>query len=116
VRLNLLSRWSLALASVAVVPLLSADDAYVAEKDGTIQIGCACVVGFAGCELKLFDELRDKPRQTWTQPANVKAGTKYNLDQLCYRKRDVDEGGEGLCCTAANEEDSIKRLFRGTAR
>ena len=39
---------------------------------------------------------------------------KLDLNELCYRKRDVDKLGDGLCCEAAGDEShTIEKTFRG---
>jgi hypothetical protein len=115
-KIDLCRRLPLILLASSFPLIAFADTAYVAKADGDIEIGCVCAAGFPGCETTLFDALNSKQRITWTQKASMLAGKTYNLDQLCYRKRDEDGMGGGLCCKGAGEEDSIKRLFRGKAK
>lgn len=101
-------------AALVALPLATAEDKYVATKDGPISVQCRCVVANPGCQSKLFDAITGQERFEWTSPASTKKGKEYNLDQFCYRKRDVSGQGDGLCCEVpGNEEKSIQNLFRG---
>ena len=91
-----------------------ANPAYVSPTDAALTVGCTCVVGFSGCQSKLFDAVMGSQRMTWTQTVYVTAGTPADLDAACYRKRDVDGMGAGQCCTVPGDEaKSISNLFRG---
>ena len=85
---------------------------YVAKQDGDIKIACTCILATAGCQSKVLDALAGKQRVTWIQSASMKKSASYILGQLCYRKRNVDGLGGGLCCEGSNEAESLK-LFRG---
>ena len=99
---------------VAASLVVSADTGYMPTIDGDVSLNCACVVGYAGCEKKFWDTIQGSERHSWSYSIHVQAGHTYNLDELCYRKRDVDKMGDGLCCTTSDEKTSIENLFRGT--
>jgi hypothetical protein len=94
---------------------VSADTAYVATSDGDVRLKCICVLAKPGCESKFFDAIQGSERISWIYTIHVRAAHSYNLNELCYRKRDVDSMGSGLCCSSNDEAASIERLFRGTA-
>ncbi len=90
----------LSLALLTFGRVAEADDAYKAPADGKIDLQCECITAVSGfCNLKRFDDAAGKPRHSWVQSANLKKGTTYNLDKLCYGKRDVEGHGAGMCCT-----------------
>ena len=105
-----------ALAVMAAAPLALAETEYEAKANEQIMIGCTCVLATSGlCDRAVWDDLAGSQRHSWNQPASVLAGKHYNLDELCYRKRDMDMHGGGLCCeTVGDEAGTIKRLFRGS--
>lgn len=106
----------LALSPIMTPSLASANE-YVslvtAAKNGEILIECACVMpsGTAlQCSgLRVFDVGR--PRHQWRQSVHGKKGTQVNLSEACYRKRDAEGMGSGLCCEASARE--VNRLFAG---
>jgi hypothetical protein len=100
--------WLLAAASFA-----SAAANYTADADQKVEVSCACVLATSLCELKVFDQLSGAQRQTWTQSNFAKAGVPIDLSAACYRKRDADTGGQGLCCVGTEEHSTIERLFKG---
>lgn len=107
--------WKLAgLLTVAIPTLVLGDSAYVSPTDQDIGIDCVCLVGRSGCQSNILASQGGKDVKTWVTPAHLLAGHTYDLNQTCYRKRDVDGQGDGMCCVADNESDSIKNLFRGT--
>lgn len=102
---------------VLVQTAVNADTAYVSVEDADVNIECTCVADSSLCQSKLFDEIQEKPRVSWTQVVHVKGGVAANLDAACYRKRDVANLGAGTCCVVPNDDDtSIKNLFRGEAQ
>lgn len=109
VGLCLLTCWTLFAAHIVI-----ANPSYVSPTDVDLQIGCTCVVGFSGCQSKVFDAVMGSQRLTWTQTVHVLASKPANLDAACFRKRDVQGMGDGNCCTVPGDDDkSIANLFRG---
>ena len=100
-------------ALIALGVVARADTAYVATRDGDVSIQCMCIARSAGCDRRFFDAASGGNRVSWSQPAHLLGGHSYNLDELCYRKRDVDGGGAGLCCETSDEKSAIEHLFRG---
>jgi hypothetical protein len=94
-----------------------ADDKYKAATDGKVTIACTCVAGGTACQSKLFDSLSGSERFQWNQTGYTKKGAVYNLDEACYRKRDVKGAGDSLCCEVPGDEQlTIKNLFRGSVK
>ena len=114
VQLRVLRQVAGFVGMMSSVTVAFAEDKYVAATDGVAKVNCICVVAISGCQSKLVDALGGKERHTWTQDAFVKGGATHNLDQLCFRKRDVAGAGAGLCCEIPNNEpESTKSMFRG---
>ena len=108
-------RLMIALLTLLSFPVAHADDKYIATTDGKVTISCLCIAATSLCQSKLFDSLAGKERFDWAQEGFTKKGQRYNLNEACYRKRNVDGRGEGLCCEVpGDEKQTIKRMFRGT--
>jgi len=105
------------IVMLSYVPMGRADGSFTAPADAKILVQCECVAATTGCQSKVFDSLSGKQRVAWTQEAQAKKGVVYNLNQLCYRKRDVKGAGDELCCEVPGDETATtKNLFRGTVR
>ncbi len=108
-----IAMFALTTASAAI----AAESAYIAGKTGNIVVGCACVLAVSGCQSNLIDSVAGKQRQTWTQDAAVLAGQSYDLNEACYRKRNISGFGGGLCCEIpGDEQETVRKLFRGTGQ
>lgn len=96
-------------------PLSIAEENFLPPKDGKIEVACRCVAKSTPlCQLKLFDAIAGQERYEWTQENYVKKGKATNLDEACYRKRDVEKRGDGMCCEVPGDESkTIKNMFRG---
>ena len=82
------------------------------DKDETISTFCECLEAFSGCELELIASATGKPSHSWYQTNYLMKGVEADLNVACYRKRDSDGMGDGLCCTVANSEaKSISKLY-----
>lgn len=81
------------------------------DKDGKAVVDCICVIGGPGCNSKLLDAVSDEQRHKWTQDIPTLSGMKLDLNEVCWRKRDVDPQRE--CCVTNDDADTIKRLFSG---
>jgi hypothetical protein len=81
------------------------------------QLSCQCVAGGPeACVLKIWDAASGSQRMDWTQSIYLKGDeTSLDLTMACYRKRNVIDGGNGLCCEA-NGDAEIQRLFKGILR
>jgi len=109
-------RLVLAPILLAVIPgtgALGDSKPVTASSSGNAFISCVCVLATSGCPLKRFDELAGSPRQSWVQPAAVLEGHTYDVSLLCYRQRDVQGRGEGLCCQLDGDEKDV-RYFSGS--
>lgn len=82
------------------------------DRDGTALVSCACILATSACVSKLGDALAGKERHTWSQTGFAKQGVTIDLSAFCMSKRDVDNLGEGLCCTNTNDERDV-RFFWG---
>jgi hypothetical protein len=72
-------------------------------KDGTAAVQCVCVVASSGCKSALYDALNESQRHTWGIDVFGKFGEVTDVRLSCYRKRDVDKLGNGLCCSVSEE-------------
>lgn len=89
---------SLSLAAAADAPLISR---MTFDRTGQSLIHCACVaktIGGAACRYKVVDGLSGKERPDWWQEVHHEAGNEVDLSMACWRKRNVDTHGAGLCC------------------
>jgi hypothetical protein len=80
------------------------------------QLHCTCVVGTSACPLKKFDEIAGKPRHDWRQqftPPSADNDTPHTRALACWRKRDADKLGDGLCCSLDGNENDADRYFHG---
>src|SRR5262245_35855366 len=82
------------------------------ERSGKANIKCECVLATSGCESKIFAALAGNQLHSWHYEISVKKDMRLNLNKVCYRKRDVEEQGAGLCCTSRDETKTIELLFR----
>lgn len=81
------------------------------------DITCTCIAATSMCNFKLYDEAAGKPRITWAQKAYQNPAlpplSSKDLAEACWRKRDANPGGEGLCCAMDNNESDASRYFKG---
>jgi len=87
-------------------------DNYTPDTDNHKTFECKCVIDSTGCQSKFITELSKNSIHTWYQSGYFKKGETTNLNELCYRNRDVFGGG--LCCTNDKEYNSITELFNGS--
>lgn len=83
------------------------------DVEGVKNVECACIVATSGCRSRILDGMAGKVRHTWIQEIHVARGMSLDLTDVCYRKRDADKMGEGLCCAADKEADTITKFFYG---
>ncbi len=83
------------------------------DVNGKRNIECLCVAATSGCQLKVFDALAGSQRHTWVYEISTRKGATVDLTEICYRKRDVEKLGDGLCCEASDPGESMKRFFSG---
>jgi hypothetical protein len=101
------------LALLGSTLIVNADSSYSASSDMDASVHCMCVVAKPGCDRVVWNAISGSERQSWFQTAHLIAGKTYNLDEICYRKRNAEVSGAGTCCEGSDQQDSIKRLFRG---
>lgn len=104
------------LFSITLVSLSNSiwAEKYTPVEDGKFSVKCSCVLGTSLCHLKTFDEAAGKPRQEWIMDQYGKAGKEIDLNASCWRKRDAEKMGDGLCCTVEDDENgTIEKLFSG---
>lgn len=107
---------ALGLIGLAVASQLSAATITM-DEDQKISVDCTCVLAVTPlCEFKLVDKLSGSQRQSWTQTNFAKAGVAVDLNAACYRKRDADDGGQGLCCEGTDVNSTTEKLFKGELR
>lgn len=71
------------------------------EKDGVVSVRGVCLLGTTGCQSKFFSTLAGNQRNDWWQDVHVKKDQPVDLAHACYRKRDDEKKGAGLCCEPA---------------
>jgi hypothetical protein len=85
---------------------------FTPDHTGTWNIECMCISPDGGVDvcsrLKTWDDAAGQPRHTWPQTVSRlgQANKEIDLSSACYRKRDVDGMGEGLCCSTTESEAS----------
>jgi hypothetical protein len=85
---------------------------FTPDHQGTWNIECMCIIPDGGVEvcsrLKTWDLAAGQPRHTWPQTVTGPGQTNKEIDlsSACYRKRDVDGMGGGLCCSKTDSEAS----------
>lgn len=107
------------LSALLLLPLLALPSMELLAKEvtfkeeGTKNVACACIVSTSGCRSRIFDAVAGSSRHTWVQHIHVKPRMTLDLTQVCYRKRDVSKLGEGLCCSASSETETLRKFFSG---
>lgn len=71
---------------------------FTPSQDGQAQAHCVCVAATTGCLSMVLWKLEGKPSHDWWQTIHLTAGKEVDLGLACYRKRDVDDKGAGMCC------------------
>jgi hypothetical protein len=107
-------RTALVAIALGLLPVLV--DRSNGDTPPTPQLHCTCVLATSGCPSKLFDELAGKPRHDWFQdftPPNASSNTTHARALACWRKRDADKLGDGLCCSLNGDDSDADRYFRG---
>jgi hypothetical protein len=81
-------------------------------KDGTAYIDCTCIAATSACVSSIGDALGGKERFKWTSTGAAKAGASVDISDLCWRRRNNDLEGQGLCCSLNNDQRDV-RFFWG---
>ncbi len=84
------------------------------EDSGTLYVQCECLVAFPACQSEILSQIAGKPKQTWTQTGTVKKDVTLDLTHWCFRRRELDGPGVGICCTNGDEYEDNMSLFQGT--
>ncbi len=79
------------------------------ETTETKLLACKCVSVESGCT-KISDLSSGAVRIKWQQKIHLQAGKEVDLSEACWRKRDVDGMGNGLCCSVAPVDDAKTNL------
>lgn len=85
---------------------------FAPDHHGTWNIECMCIAPDGGVDvctrLKRWDDAAGQPRHIWRQTVTGPGQTDKEIDlsSACYRKRDKDGMGGGLCCEATESEAS----------
>jgi hypothetical protein len=77
---------------------------YLPEFTGVALIHCYCTLGTSGCGSDFFWRLAGSPVHDWWQEIHLVDGKEVDLASACFRKRDAEKLGGGLCCSV-NEKD-----------
>ena len=83
------------------------------------SLHCQCVLATTSCNFKVFDEAAGKPRHEWYRDFTTNESKTYDnefLAKACWRKRDVDGQGDGLCCARNKDESDASRYFKGALK
>lgn len=89
---------------------------HVAGFTGAALIHCHCVAATSGCKSAFFWRLAGSPTHDWWQEVHLVEGKEVDLTAACYRKRDVEKLGHGLCCPVDEkdgkpDEEMLKKFF-----
>lgn len=106
-------KWSAHLVFSAFALSGSYPDIATAQQ----RLSCLCIAATTGCNFAVFDSAAGKPRKEWSQdfsPVPGKAPSTTDLALACWRKRDANPGGEGLCCDMQKDQRDAGRYYRGT--
>lgn len=79
-------------------------------------LACECISAESGCSFSVFDQAAGKPRKNWVQeysPVPGRDTSSSDMAMACWRKRNTDAGGQGLCCEMDNDDRDAKRYFKG---
>lgn len=104
---------ALLIVSVPLLPISVFAAEMTFDTDGSRNVSCACIVATSGCTSRFLDAVSGSQRHEWVSTAYARKGGRLDLTLYCYRKRDVVGEGQGLCCQASNEAESLG-MFEGT--
>lgn len=104
---------ALLIVSVSLLPMCVVATEVTFDTDGSRNVSCACIASTSGCTSAVLRAVSGSHRHEWVSTANARKGAKLDLTLYCYRKRDVVGEGQGLCCKAWNEAESLG-MFEGT--
>lgn len=106
--------WTALFLLVGATAARSESNVVQFDQDGEATLSCKCLAltTAASCVLP---GLGDSTAETitWRQTAFVMSGVQLDLTELCYRKRNVDSHGNGLCCGSDRNDNADLRFFRG---
>jgi len=91
----LVSQLTLAATPQAFTPLPTP---YTPDFSGKGNVHCYCILGVSGCSSDLLWHAQGAPTHDWHQDNFFQEGKAVDLSDACYRKRDSDGQGNGLCC------------------
>jgi hypothetical protein len=81
------------------------------------QLACKCILALSGLCGHVIGNIGGADIVTWMQDFYVPPGgvNPSMLKHACYRKRNADNHGNGLCCDQAMgaEDEVIDKLFKG---
>jgi len=72
------------------------------HRSGTATFKCACILATTGCSSRIADALAGSQRHTWSYDGSVNQDVTLDISELCWRKRNVDDMGEGVCCNTGS--------------
>ena len=106
----------LPLLGVFFLASLAHANSVVIPDAGKHSLKCDCILATTGCASNLFFKLAGSQIHTWQQDFHTPK-VNYKVDEgilakACYRKRNVDKQGDGLCCEPLND-NAISKYFRG---
>jgi hypothetical protein len=96
--------------SIIIAPTVSLADPHVVtfDRDGTAFIDCTCAAATSACASAVGDALGGKQRFKWTSTGSAKAGVSVDISELCWRRRNGDSEGQGLCCVLNNDQSDVR--------
>lgn len=68
------------------------------RSSGKAKVHCGCVAAVSGCSSQLMWSLQGSAKHSWWQDIHAQEDQSVDLSEACFRKRDVNKMGDGLCC------------------
>lgn len=100
----LFSLVSLSLLALALRHSYAAEVVETFDFDGKATIDCQCIPTGSFCGTRMQKAATDDARHSWSQTVYFRADKEVNFSRACWRKRDVDDLGSGLCCELHRDE------------
>lgn len=93
---------------------------YVPNFTGVALVHCYCIAATSGCSSNFFWRTAGSPVHDWWQEGHFIEGKETtDLAPACFRKRDVEKLGNGLCCSVDEKDgkpdEAMLRKFFGVA-
>lgn len=106
---------------LVIIIMIMLNNKLQAQDEVKRNLHCECVMAFIGCESKTFRALvehraGEKLTYEWNQEFSKRKPTQEQLNLECWKKRNDNHYGDGLCCSNKNDNDErdAQILYEGT--